>query len=129
MIARTLGKSGIEVSALGMGCWAIGDPWTWAQPRRDSYPAEWGYTNDEDSIRAIHTALGLGITFFDTAANYGAGHSEVVFGKALKGLRGKAVIATKFGHIVNEETNTVYGDSDQILGNMRSDVANSLRRL
>jgi aryl-alcohol dehydrogenase-like predicted oxidoreductase len=129
MITRTLGKSGIEVSSLGMGCWAIGGPWTWKQPGQDSYPAGWGATDDEESIRAIQTALDLGITFFDTAANYGAGHSEVVLGRALKGRRNEVVIATKFGHIVNEETKIVFGDSDQILKNVRSDVENSLRRL
>jgi aryl-alcohol dehydrogenase-like predicted oxidoreductase len=73
--------------------------------------------------------LDLGVNFFDTAANYGAGHSEVVLGRALKGKRDGVVIATKFGHIVNEEKKTVYGDPDQIIPNVRSDVENSLRRL
>lgn len=126
---RILGKSGIEVSAMGMGCWAIGGPWTWAQPGRDSFPAGWGQTNDEASIRAIHAGLNAGITFFDTAANYGAGHSEVILGQALHGRRDQVVIATKFGHIVNEEAKTVYGDDSQILVNVRQDVENSLRRL
>ena len=129
MLKRTLGKSGLEVSALGMGCWAIGGPWTWDQPGRDSFPAGWGNTDDEESIRGIHTALDMGVNFFDTAANYGAGHSEVVLGRALKGKREKVVIATKFGHIVNEGKKSVYGDPDQILKNVRSDVENSLRRL
>jgi aryl-alcohol dehydrogenase-like predicted oxidoreductase len=129
MLKRTLGKSGLEVSALGMGCWAIGGPWTWDQPGRDSFPAGWGNTDDEESIRGIHTALDMGVNFFDTAANYGAGHSEVVLGRALKGKREKVVIATKFGHIVNEEKKSVYGDPDQILKNVRGDVENSLRRL
>jgi aryl-alcohol dehydrogenase-like predicted oxidoreductase len=129
MRKRTLGKSGLEVSALGMGCWAIGGPWTWDQPGETPYPAGWGNTDDEESIRAVHTAIDLGVGFFDTAANYGAGHSEIVLGKALKGKRDKVVIATKFGHIVNEEKKTVYGDPDQILKNVRTDVENSLRRL
>ena len=129
MLKRTLGKSGLEVSALGMGCWAIGGPWTWDQPGREPYPAGWGNTDDEESIRAIHAALDLGVNFFDTAANYGAGHSEVILGRALKGKRDKVVIATKFGHIVNEEKKTVYGDPDQIINNVRTDVENSLRRL
>jgi aryl-alcohol dehydrogenase-like predicted oxidoreductase len=71
----------------------------------------------------------MGVNFFDTAANYGAGHSEVVLGRALKGKRDKVVIATKFGHIVNEKEKTVYGDRDQIIKNVRTDVENSLRRL
>jgi aryl-alcohol dehydrogenase-like predicted oxidoreductase len=129
MLKRTLGKSNLEVSALGMGCWAIGGPWTWAQPGREPYPAGWGNTDDEESIRAIHAALDMGVNFFDTAANYGAGHSEGVLGQALKGKRDKVVIATKFGHIVNEKEKTVYGDAAQIIKNVRTDVENSLRRL
>ena len=129
MLKRTLGKSKLEVSALGMGCWAIGGPWTWAQPGREPYPAGWGNTDDDESIRAIHAAIDMGVNFFDTAANYGAGHSEVILGRALKGKRDKVVIATKFGHIVNEQTKTVYGDAAQIIKNVRMDVENSLRRL
>lgn len=129
MLKRTLGKSKLEVSALGMGCWAIGGPWTWAQPGGEPYPAGWGNTDDDESIRAVHAALDLGVDFFDTAANYGAGHSEVVLGRALQGKRGRVVIATKFGHIVNEKEKTVYGDADQIIKNVRTDVENSLRRL
>jgi len=129
MLKRTLGKSKLEVSALGMGCWAIGGPWTWAQPGKEPYPAGWGNTDDGESIRAIHAAMDIGVDFFDTAANYGAGHSEVVLGRALKGRRDQVVIATKFGHIVNEKEKTVYGDPDQIIKNVRTDVENSLRRL
>ncbi|MEW5829362.1 MAG: aldo/keto reductase [Chloroflexota bacterium] len=129
MLKRTLGKSNLEVSALGMGCWAIGGPWTWDQPGREPFPAGWGQTDDAESVRAVHAGLEAGINFFDTAANYGAGHSEVVLGQALKGRREKVVIATKFGHIVNERAKTVYGDAAQIIPNVRSDVENSLRRL
>jgi aryl-alcohol dehydrogenase-like predicted oxidoreductase len=129
MLKRTLGKSNLEVSALGMGCWAIGGPWTWAQPGQESFPVGWGDTDDEESIRGLHTALDMGVNFFDTAANYGAGHSEVLLRRAFKGKREKLVIATKFGHIVNEEAKTVYSAPDQILTNVRTDVENSLRRL
>ena len=129
MFKRRLGKSGIEVSALGMGCWAVGGPWTWAQPGQEPFPAGWGKVDDAESIRAIHTALDLGINFFDTAANYGAGHSEVILGQALKGRREKAIIATKFGHIVNEKEKVVYGDKAQVLPKVRRDVEDSLRRL
>ena len=129
MLKRTLGKSKLEVSAVGMGCWAIGGPWTWAQPGNEPYPAGWGSTDDEESIRAVHAAVDMGVNFFDTAANYGAGHSEVVLGRSLQGKRDKVVIATKFGHIVNEKEKTVYGDRSQILKNVRTDVENSLRRL
>ncbi len=126
---RVLGKSGIEVSAIGMGCWAIGGPWTWQQPGHDPFPAGWGQVDDAESIRAIHAALDAGVNLFDTAANYGAGHSERMLGKALEARRSEVVIATKFGHIVDEEHKIVYGDDDQILQNLRSDVENSLRRL
>lgn len=129
MTTRILGKSGLEVSALGMGCWAIGGPWVWAQPGSEPFPAGWGQIDDSESIRAIHAALDAGVNFFDTAANYGAGHSEEVLGRALRGRRDQVVIATKFGHLVNEAEKTVYGDPDQILRNVRTDVENSLRRL
>jgi aryl-alcohol dehydrogenase-like predicted oxidoreductase len=129
MLTRTLGKSGMEVSALGLGCWAIGGPWTVAQPGEEPFPAGWGDTNDDVSLRAIEAGLAAGITFFDTAANYGAGHSERLLGRALRGRRDHVVIATKFGHIVDEEEKTVHSDSDQILKNVRQDVENSLRRL
>jgi aryl-alcohol dehydrogenase-like predicted oxidoreductase len=129
MLTRTLGKSKLEVSALGMGCWAIGGPWTWNQPGQEAYPVGWGNTDDEESLRALQTAMDLGVNFFDTAANYGAGHSEVLLGRAFKGKRDKVVIATKFGHMVNEEKKTVYSAPDLIINNVRSDVENSLRRL
>ncbi len=129
MLTRKLGISGIEVSAVGMGCWAIGGAWTWHNPGDDPFPAGWGKIDDQESVRAIHAALDLGVNLFDTAANYGAGHSERVLGEALKGRRDQAVIATKFGHIVNEAEKVVHGDDDQILANVRADVENSLRRL
>jgi aryl-alcohol dehydrogenase-like predicted oxidoreductase len=129
MLTGVLGKSGMEVSALGMGCWAIGGPWTWAQPGEEPYPAGWGKIDDKESICAIHAALDAGITFFDTAANYGAGHSERILGQALEERGDHVVIATKFGHIVNEDGKIVYADDDKILLNVRKDVENSLKRL
>jgi aryl-alcohol dehydrogenase-like predicted oxidoreductase len=129
MLKRTLGKSKLEVSALGMGCWAIGGPWDWAQPGQEPFAVGWGDTDDEESIRALHAALEMGVNFFDTAANYGAGHSEVLLGRAFKGKRDQIVIATKFGHVVNEEKKQVYGAPELILRNVRNDVENSLRRL
>ncbi len=129
MLTRTLGKSKLVVSALGMGCWAIGGPWDWDQPGQERYPVGWGNTDDNESLRALQVAMDLGINFFDTAANYGAGHSEVLLGNAFKGKRDQLVIATKFGHIVNEEKKTVYSDPGRIIPNVRGDVENSLRRL
>lgn len=126
---RTLGKSGIEVSALGMGCWAIGGPWDWAQPGSEPWAAGWGKTDDAESTRAIHAAIDAGVNFFDTAANYGAGHSETVLGDALRGRRDGVVIATKFGHVIDEKTKEVYADDTRIISNVRTDLENSLRRL
>jgi aryl-alcohol dehydrogenase-like predicted oxidoreductase len=125
---RKLGKSGIEVTAIGLGCWAIGGPWNWKY-KDELYPAGWGDTDDAESLRAIQAGLDAGINFLDTAANYGAGHSEKLVGKALAGKRDQYVIATKFGHMVNEKNKVVYSDNDQILKNIRKDCENSLRRL
>ena len=126
---RKLGHSAIDVSAMGMGCWAIGGPWTIRGNQ-----AGWGEVDDDESIRAIHCALDLGINFFDTAANYGCGHSERVLGRAVAGRRDRVVIATKFGYKVDEETKRVElydGDlnSDQVVTNLRQDCEASLRRL
>jgi aryl-alcohol dehydrogenase-like predicted oxidoreductase len=120
---RTLGRSGIEVSAVGMGCWAIGGPF-WA----GETPLGWGEIDDAESIRAIHAALDLGANFFDTANVYGAGHSERVLGRALAGRRGQAVIATKFNAVFDEETRQVTGGDPSPAG-IRSACEESLRRL
>ncbi len=129
MLTRKLGKSDFQVSAIGMGCWAAGGPWTWEQPGEDPFPAGWGKVDDSESMRAIHTALDLGINFFDSAANYGAGHSEKILGEALGEKRDQVIIATKFGHVVNEADKVVYKDDQQVLDNLRQDCENSLRRL
>ncbi|WP_405474042.1 aldo/keto reductase [Streptomyces canus] len=107
-ITRTLGRSGIEVSALGFGCWAIGGEWQDA----DGQPLGWGKVDDEESVRAVHRALDLGITFFDTADTYGAGHSERVLGRALGKRRDDVVVATKWGNVFDEETRTRTGVDD-----------------
>ena len=120
---RTLGRSGIEISALGMGCWAIGGPF-WS----GETPHGWGEVDDDESIRAIHAALELGVTFFDTANVYGAGHSERVLGQALAGKRGQVVIATKFNAVFDETTRQVTG-SDSTPAGIRQACEDSLRRL
>ncbi|HEY3476431.1 MAG TPA: aldo/keto reductase [Anaerolineales bacterium] len=121
---RTLGRSGLQVSAMGLGCWAIGGPWTWLDG-----PGGWGDIEDNESIRAIHAALDLGINFFDTAANYGTGHSERVLARALGGKRDKAVIATKFGFHVDESAKRVTFRRDDHLLHVRGECEASLRRL
>lgn len=104
-LKKILGKSGIEVSAMGLGCWAIGGPF-WA----GETAVGWGQIDDAESIRAIHKGIELGVTFFDTADVYGAGHSEHVLAKALAGKRDKVVIATKFGVLFDEETKQITGN-------------------
>ena len=102
MFKRVLGRSGIEISAMGLGCWAIGGPF-WHKGQ----PVGWGEVDDSESIASIHRALDLGITFFDTAGVYGCGHSERILGHALAGRRNEVVIATKFGQVFDEETRQV----------------------
>ena len=120
---RALGRSGIEVSALGMGCWAIGGPF-WA----GETPLGWGEVDDGESIRAIHAALDRGVNFFDTANVYGAGHSERVLGRAVTDRRSQVVIATKFNAVFDETTRQVAG-ADASPEGIRKACEESLRRL
>ncbi|MCX4473253.1 aldo/keto reductase [Micromonospora sp. NBC_01655] len=120
---RTLGRSGIEVSALGMGCWAIGGPWA-----AGVQPLGWGAVDDDESVRAVRHALDLGVTLFDTADTYGAGHGERVLGRALAGHRDEAVIATKWGYTFDEATRQATGE-DASPEYLRQAVTDSLRRL
>ncbi|MGI5454283.1 aldo/keto reductase [Streptomyces sp. CA-249302] len=121
---RTLGRSGIEVSALGFGCWAIGGEWQ----TPDGQPLGWGKVDDDESVRAVRRALDLGVTFFDTADTYGTGHSERVLGRALGKRRADVVIATKWGNVFDEETRTSLGKDDSP-GYVRRALAASLKRL
>src|SRR2546428_2814575 len=82
MEMRTLGKSGIKVSAVGLGLMSMS--------------GIYGNANDEESIRVIHYALDKGINFLDSADMYGWGHNEELLGKPLRGRRDRAVVATKF---------------------------------
>ncbi|MFD8966705.1 aldo/keto reductase [Streptomyces sp. NPDC059568] len=123
--SRTLGRSGITVGALGFGCWAIGGEWQ----DRDGNPLGWGKVDDEESVAALHRALDLGITFFDTADVYGTGHSERVLGRALRGRRrDEVVVATKWGNTFDEATRTLTG-SDATPAYARRALTASLRRL
>jgi aryl-alcohol dehydrogenase-like predicted oxidoreductase len=83
MERRKLGRSGIDVSAMALGCWPFAGG------------AVWGDQDDAASIATVHAALDAGINFFDTAEGYEAGRSEEVLGRALAGRRDRAVIATK----------------------------------
>jgi aryl-alcohol dehydrogenase-like predicted oxidoreductase len=126
---RYLGRSGIEVSAMGLGCWAIGGPWSLTGGQ-----AGWGVMDDAESVRAIHRAIELGVNFFDTAANYGCGHSEHILGQVVKDRRNQIVMATKFGYHVNETAKEVtpYGEKEEdsdVASHLRADVEASLKRL
>ena len=85
MEMRTLGKSDIKVSAVGLGLMSMS--------------GIYGNANDEESIRVIHYALDKGINFLDSADMYGWGHNEELLGKALKGHRDGVIVATKFGQV------------------------------
>lgn len=120
---RALGRSGLEVSALGMGCWAIGGPHS-----RNGSPVGWGAVDDAESIRALRRAFELGVTLYDTADVYGCGHSERLLAEALGAHRAEIVIATKVGYTYVEETREAPGtcaEPDYI----RRSCDASLRRL
>lgn len=121
---RRLGRSGIEVSGLGLGCWAIGGP---AQVA-DGAEIGWGNVDDQESIRALRRARELGINFFDTAVIYGIGHSEEILGKAFRGSRDEVVIGTKFHVRFDHETREIRGEDLSDEG-IRYAVDGSLRRL
>jgi myo-inositol catabolism protein IolS len=81
---RTLGKSGIQISEIGFGAWAIGGD-------------AWGPVDDKVSIQAMERALSLGVNFLDTADVYGDGHSEQLVSQVLKGRRDQIILSTKGG--------------------------------
>lgn len=86
-----------EIAPLGMGCWPIGGPMYLGDE-----PLGYANADDTESIRTIHAALAAGITLFDTAAAYGAGHAERLLARALKD-RPEALIVTKIGFTIKEE--------------------------
>ena len=86
MQTRRLGKTGWDVSEVGFGAWAIG--------------GSWGETDDEESLAAMHAAVDVGVTFFDTADVYGDGRSERLLARLLQEREERLVVATKFGRRV-----------------------------
>lgn len=120
---RTIGKSGIEASAVGLGTWAIGG-WMW------------GGTDETQSIAAIQAAVDEGISLIDTAPVYGFGVAEEIVGRAIKGRRDKVVLATKCGLVWHRRDGNHFFDHDgrtvhRYLGadSIAHEVEQSLKRL
>ncbi|MFG1229134.1 aldo/keto reductase [Xanthobacter wiegelii] len=113
MDQRSLGRSGLSVSAIGLGCMGMSE--------------FYGPSDDEQSLATLAAALDLGINFFDTADMYGVGHNERLLGRFLKGRRDSIVLATKFGNVrgPNGERLGVSGTPDYV----RSACDASLERL
>lgn len=120
---RKLGETGIDISTVGLGTWAIGGgPW-------------WGASDDALSVEAIHAALDNGINLIDTAPAYGFGRSEEIVGKALRDRSDRAVVATKCGLWWTDETGPVHFELNGIKvrrslepRTLRLEVEQSLRR-
>src|ERR1700678_2683648 len=109
---RKLGTQGLEISALGLGCMGMSQ--------------SYGSADDRESIATIHRAPDLGVNFFDTAEVYGPFINEELLGKALKGRREQAVIATKFGFRIEGGKSS---GTDSRPQRIREVVDASLRRL
>lgn len=117
MEMRKLGNSDMQLTAIGLGAWAIGGGgWAFA----------WGPQDDDDSIAAIHSALDKGINWIDTAAVYGLGHSEEIVGQALAGRANKPYVFTKCERVWDEK-----GQIGKVLkaDSIRRECESSLKRL
>jgi aryl-alcohol dehydrogenase-like predicted oxidoreductase len=117
MNTKRLGHSDLSITPIGFGAWAIGGSgWEFA----------WGAQDDSDSIAAIHAALDAGVTWIDTAAVYGLGHSEEVVARALEGVRDRPYVFTKCSMVWNERGEI--GHRLQV-DSIRRECEASLRRL
>lgn len=109
---RTLGSSGLTVSALGLGCMGMS--------------TAYGPADETESIATIHRAIELGVTLFDTAEVYGPYDNELLLGRALQGRRDQAIIATKFGFKLDTGERT---GLDSRPAHIKQAVEGSLKRL
>src|SRR5512136_1404987 len=116
MQKRTLGKSGLEVSALGLGC--MGMTFSYGPPK-----------DKQDMIALIRAAVERGVTFFDTAEVYGPFNNEELVGEALSPFRGQVVIATKFGFKPASSGEGRWSELDSRPKHIREVAEASLKRL
>lgn len=117
LATTTLGSTGLEITRVGFGAWAVGGPWAFG----------WGQQDDDDSVAAIRHAVESGVTWIDTAAVYGFGHSEEVVARALADLPAgdRPYLFTKGGMPWDEGATTPRRDPTEL----RREVEDSLRRL
>jgi aryl-alcohol dehydrogenase-like predicted oxidoreductase len=115
--STVLGRTGLELSRVGFGAWALGGGgWEWG----------WGAQSDDESVAAIHTALELGVNWIDTAAQYGFGHSEQVVGRALAGVEPRPYVFTKCSQLEGPDGQTVHSLKRD---SVRRECEGSLERL
>jgi aryl-alcohol dehydrogenase-like predicted oxidoreductase len=119
---RRFGRSDLRVSALGLGCWAIG-----GTAAVGGEPRGWAGVDDAEAVAALHRAIELGVTLLDTADSYGAGHSERLLSTVLA-AHPEVLVATKFGNTFDEETRQLTG-ADTSPARVRDALHASLRRL
>lgn len=117
METRPFGKTGMEITPIGFGAWAIGG---------GNWEFGWGSQDDQQSIAAIHRALDLGINWIDTAAVYGLGHSEEMVARALDGMSQRPYVFTKCSMIWNDQREVGHSLKRDSL---RRELEASLRRL
>ena len=119
MTLQTLGRSDLNITSIGIGAWAIGGgQWEFA----------WGAQDDTESIAAIHAGFDCGINWIDTAPAYGLGHSEIIVGRAIKGLAKRPYIFTKCSLVWGEDESRKISHNLKA-ASIRREAEASLKRL